>query len=70
VESIHVISNAGNWSVRRTGSIRALRTFPTQKEAIACGRTIAHKSHGALVVHAKDGTVVQRKTYDTQGKLK
>jgi hypothetical protein len=63
VENIHVISNSGHWSVRRTGSSRAFRTFPTQKEAIECGWDIAHRAHGALVVHSKDGTVLRRKDF-------
>lgn len=51
----------GDWAVRRVGSERATKVFPSQKEAVVFAREIAKKQGDTLYIHGRDGSV-QRKT--------
>ncbi|GJE69781.1 hypothetical protein CHKEEEPN_1311 [Methylorubrum podarium] len=53
----------GGWAVRRTGSARASKTFPTQDAAIAYARDKARQEHGELYIHRADGTIRDRNSY-------
>ncbi len=62
--SYHVAPNIkGKWSVIKSGSIRALRTFCTQQDAIEYGRKLSIDSRSNLVIHRRDGTVQKKDTY-------
>ncbi len=60
----HVIASIkGGWSVRKTGSERAEKTFGTKEEAVRYGRRLARERSGELVIHRRDGLISERSTY-------
>ena len=62
--STPVVTNLrGGWSVRRSGSARASKTFGTQREAIDYARGTARKSSGELYIHGRDGRIRERNSY-------
>ena len=62
--SYHVIPvRDGNWSVKRSGAIRASRTFGVKAEAVSFGRNLSANHNGELVIHRKDGTIQNANSY-------
>lgn len=55
----HVISTSLNekWAVVPKGSVHAIRSFTTQKDAVSFARETAMKKNGEVVVHRKNGEV-------------
>jgi hypothetical protein len=47
----------GGWAVRKVGSERATKVFPSQKKAIAFARDGARKQGDVLYIHSRDGSV-------------
>jgi hypothetical protein len=47
----------GGWSVRRCGSLRASRSFPTKAQAISWGRKASRARRVELFIHGTDGAV-------------
>ncbi len=65
VESWHVTpSNKGQWAVRRSGADRATVKKASKKEAIRAGRTYAKEDRGSVYVHDRDGTILEKRTYN------
>lgn len=62
-KGLHVVPDAGRWSVRRSGSARASRIYRTQKEAIDDARSRARAEHGELYIHGRDGRIRERDSY-------
>jgi hypothetical protein len=63
-KSQHVVPNRdGNWAVRRSGSSKASRVFPTQKDAVHYARETARKEGAEMYIHRNDGTVTGRESY-------
>ncbi len=61
--SYHVISHPnGGWAVKKSGSHRVTKLFGTKKDAASFARNIA-KFYGELVIHDKDGRVLEIVTY-------
>lgn len=55
---IHVTPGAsGGWIVRRSGSERASKSFPTQPEAVRYAGSLAKRESIELYVHGRDGLV-------------
>lgn len=60
----HVVpSPSGGWSVRKTGSSKATKTFPSKQDAIDAAREIARNQKTELYVHGRDGRIRQRDSY-------
>jgi len=55
----------GDWAVRRVGSERATKVFPSQKEAVVFARGIAKKLGDTLYIHGRDGSVQRKATFRT-----
>jgi hypothetical protein len=55
----------GGWSVKRTGSARASKHFPTKAAAESWGRMQSIKDRSELVIHRRDGTIARK---DSHGK--
>jgi hypothetical protein len=55
----HVMSTSqtGKWAVVPKGTVRAIKAFPTQKEAVLFAKQTASKNNGEVVVHDKSGLV-------------
>ena len=56
---IHVISSADNvWSVVAEGTLRPVRNFRNQRQAISFAKSYAvQKAINEVIVHAKDGAI-------------
>ena len=63
ISNQHVVPNNGQWQVKREGSQRATKTFETQKEAIAYGRSIAINQRGELIIHGRNGRIRDKDSY-------
>ena len=50
----------GGWSVKFYGSIRAIKVFKTQAEAIVWARARSKRNGFGLSVHGRDGSVRSR----------
>lgn len=61
----HVVASnsKGGWSVRKSGSIRASKTFETKDEAVKYGRKLSKVEKTELYIHKKDGTIQNRNSY-------
>lgn len=53
----------GRWSVIRGGALRASRNFEVKSAAIDYGRTLSINSSSELVIHRKDGTIMNANSY-------
>ena len=63
----HVVPNmSGGWSVKKSGSNRATRNFKSRNDALHYGMKVAESQHSQLVVHRKDGRILNSKNYATQ----
>ena len=62
---VHVLRNSGGgWRVELEGSERPSSEHRSQLEAIAEGRRLAKAEKSRLFIHAQDGQVRDRMTYD------
>lgn len=59
----HIVPNNGQWQVKREGAQRATKTFDTQKEAIAYGRSIAINQQSELIIHGRNGYIRDKDSY-------
>lgn len=63
-KSQHVVQTRdGNWVVRRSGTSRASRVFPSQRDAVQYARDAARKESADVYVHRNDGTISGRDSY-------
>jgi Uncharacterized protein conserved in bacteria (DUF2188) len=53
----------GEWSVRRGGAQRASRNFEEKSAAIEYGKTLSINNRSELVIHRKDGTIMNANSY-------
>lgn len=53
----------GEWSVRRGGAQRASRNFEEKSAAIDYGKTLSFNNKSELVIHRKDGTIINAYRY-------
>lgn len=51
----HVIKRKDGWAVKRQGSKRAAKIYPTQKEAVEEARKMSGSAE--VIVHKRDGSV-------------
>lgn len=62
--SQHIVRTIkGEWGVRREGSDRASKVFPTQAAAISWGRKQSIKDQAELVIHGRDGMIREKNSY-------
>ena len=59
----HVVPREGGWALRRSGALRASKSFKTQDEAIDAGRDLARKQATELYIHGRDGRIRERTSY-------
>ena len=56
-------NSEGKWSVRTTGSSKALKNFDTQKEAKTFGTALAKKNKSEIRIKDKTGKVRETRRY-------
>ena len=52
-----VLNLRGGWSVKSYGSMRAIKTFKTQAEAVVWAKARSKRNGLGLYVYGRDGTV-------------
>ena len=63
-KSVHVVpSPKGGWSVKKSGSQRASKTFETKEQAVDWGRAKSKQQGTELFIHRTDGTIQQKTSY-------
>jgi hypothetical protein len=60
---IHVVPQRGDWAVKKEGSARASRIFPTKDLALDHARVVAKRNKVELVVHRQDGRIQDDDSY-------
>jgi hypothetical protein len=63
--SNHVVSTKSNggWAVRKSGSVRASKSFRTKAEAVLYGRMLSRSERTELYIHKRDGSIQNRNSY-------
>jgi len=62
--SYHVVKSIkGDWSVRKSGSSRALKSFSKKATAVKWGAKMSKDKGVDLFVHNKDGTIAKKRGY-------
>ena len=59
----HVVPRDGKWAVKPEGSDTPTSIHQTQRKAIDRAKSIAQNQESELLVHRKDGTIRERRTY-------
>ena len=59
----HVVPSSDGWSVRKAGSSRVTRTYPTQQAAIDAATKIARNQQTEVYVLGSDGRIRERNSY-------
>ncbi|MCC6181900.1 MAG: DUF2188 domain-containing protein [Bacteroidia bacterium] len=62
-KNVHVTKKENGWSVKTAGSEKAVKITPTQKEAIAVGKSIAQNQKSELIIHRTDGKIREKNSY-------
>lgn len=63
-KSNHVVPSKGQgWAVKKSGAVRASRSFETKDAAVKYGRSISRNEKTELYIHKKDGTIQNRNSY-------
>lgn len=63
-QTYHVFKNVhGEWSVKRSGTERAIKVFRTQEEAIEFAKEKSKEGRYVLVIHSKDGRISSKNSY-------
>ena len=58
----------GGWNVKKYGSLRASKHFPTKEAAEVWGRARSIRQRSDLVIHRRDGTVAYKSSYGRSDK--
>lgn len=60
----HVLPDTeGGWKVVKEGAKRATRIFSTKREAVRRAREISRRSKGNLIIHRRDGSIQEGRSY-------
>lgn len=62
-KSNHVVPSNSGWSVKKSGSDRASKTFDTKGKAVSYGRQISKSEKTELYIHKKNGMIQERNSY-------
>lgn len=62
-KSNHVVPSSSGWSVKKSGSIRASKTFATKEKAVAYGRELSKSEKTELYIHKSNGIIQNKNSY-------
>lgn len=62
-KSNHVVSSPSGWSVKKSGSVKASKTFDTKDKAIEYGRELSKNEKTELYIHKSNGMIQDRDSY-------
>lgn len=61
--SNHVVPANSGWAVKKSGSIRASRTFDSKPEAVEYGRELSKNEKTELYIHKSNGMIQDRRSF-------
>lgn len=63
--SNHVVPSKekGGWAVKKSGSVRATKSFFWKEDAVKYGRELSRKEQTELYIHKRDGRSQGRNSY-------
>jgi len=59
----HVVRLSSGWSVRKSGAVKASKTFETKDKAIKFGREISKNEKTELYIHKENGMIQEKDSY-------
>ncbi|MCG8328561.1 MAG: DUF2188 domain-containing protein [Chitinophagales bacterium] len=59
----HVVRHPEGWALKRGGSSRATKVFPTQGAAIEYGRDVSRNQGAEFFIHGRNGQIRERNSY-------
>jgi len=59
----HVVPYGGHWAVRKEGNTRITSVYKTKRDAISAARKFASSGASELVIHGRNGKVLEKDTY-------
>lgn len=62
-KSNHVVPSDSGWAVRKSGAVKASRTFSTKDSAIAYARQLSKSEKTELYVHKRNGMIENKDSY-------
>jgi hypothetical protein len=62
-KSNHVVPSSSGWSVKKSGSVRASRTFDSKDKAVKYGRELSKNEKTELYIHNGNGMIQNRNSY-------
>jgi hypothetical protein len=60
----HVVPHDEGWAIKGEGNERYTAIYESQEDAIKRAREIAISYRADLIIHRRDGTIRDRRTYD------
>lgn len=62
-KSNHVVPSSSGWSVKKSGAMKASKTFETKGKAIEFGRELSKNEKTELYIHKKNGMIESKDSY-------
>jgi hypothetical protein len=59
----HVVRHQNGWALKKGGSQRATKVFPTQSQAIDYGKTVSQNQGAEFFIHGRNGRIRERNSY-------
>lgn len=59
----HVVPSLSGWSVKKSGSARASRTFSDKETAVDYATKLSRSEKTELYIHKKNGMIQDKKSY-------
>jgi hypothetical protein len=67
-KSNHVVPSSSGWSVKKSGSDKASKTFETKDKAVEYGRGLSKNEKTELFIHKSNGMIQDRNSYGNDPK--
>lgn len=62
-KSNHVVPSKSGWSVKKSGSSRASRSFDTKDRAVTYAKNLSRTEKTELYIHKKNGMIQNKNSY-------
>jgi hypothetical protein len=59
----HVVKTTSGWGVRGANNSKITKSYPTQRQAITKGRSIAINQGSELIIHGRNGQIREKNSY-------
>lgn len=59
----HVVPSSSGWSVKKSGAVKASKTFDKKDEAVKYGRALSKNERTELYIHKKNGMIQEKNSY-------